>query len=178
MKEKQKQSSHTSLKYALLNDMSTEDLKNLIQQDCFGSEDEQLDEMTIELILDIISQREPRGRDIDVNVLWENFQTEYMSSQNSSPVESTEDHSKASITFQRRPLRFLRYAVVAALLCLLLGNCVAFASGFNLFDYIAKWTEETFQFEKVQDTSSSMINLIEIVDDDTFGDEFIKGELL
>lgn len=79
MREKQEHASSNSIKHTLLNDMSTEALKDLIRQDCFGSEDDQLSDDVIETILEIISQREQERGDIDVNTLWENFQTEYIS---------------------------------------------------------------------------------------------------
>ena len=78
MREKQPQATKKSIQYGLLNDMSTETLKSLIQQDCFGSEEDQLDDDTIEMIIDIISQREPEESDVDIDALWNTFVTEYM----------------------------------------------------------------------------------------------------
>ena len=156
MREKQEHASSNSIKHTLLNDMSTEALKDLIRQDCFGSEDDQLSDDVIETILEIISQREQERGDIDVNTLWETFQTEYMSADKPIQADTHNIIDKPINTdskSQRKPIKTLRYLLIAAVLCILFGNCLAFASGFNLFDYIANWTEETFQFEKVQDAS-------------------------
>lgn len=156
MREKQEQSSSNSVKYTLLNNMSTEALKDLIHQDCFGSEEDQLSDDVIEIILEIILQREQGRGDIDVSALWKNFQEEYMPSsksiEESIPNNIDKSINTDSITYQK-PMKTLRNLLIAAILCLLFGNCVAFASGINLFDYIANWTEETFQFERVQDSS-------------------------
>lgn len=175
MREKQEQSSSNSVKYTLLNNMSTEALKDLIRQDCFGSEEDQLSDDIIEIILEIISQREQERGEINVSALWENFQDEYVSSLKNIEVNSYNTINKTINTdsiVHRKSTKTLRHLLIAAILCLLFGNCVAFTSGFNLFDYIARWTDETFQFEKVQGTSFHNKKYIE------FGDEImIKGDL-
>lgn len=156
MREKQEHASSNSVRYSLLNNMSTEALKDLIRQDCFGSEEDQLSDDVIEVILEIISQREQGRGDIDVLALWKNFQEEYMPASKNAAENMPNNIDKSintdSITHQK-PMKTLRHLLIAAILCLLFGNCVAFASGINLFDYIANWTEETFQFERVHDSS-------------------------
>lgn len=164
MREKQEKSSSNSVKYTLLNNMSTEALKDLIRQDCFGSEEDQLSDDVIEIILEIISQREQGRGDINVSVLWKNFQEEYTVSSKKveASIHNNIDKSiNTSSTTYQKPMKTLRHLLIAAILCLLFGNCVAFASGVNLFDYIANWTEETFQFEKVQDSSFYIRDYIE-----------------
>lgn len=175
MREKPEQSSSNSIKYTLLNNMSTEALKSLIRQDCFGSEEDQLSDDIIEIILEIISQREQERCDIDVSALWKNFQEEYspeLKNEEMNLHNIIDNPVNADSTICRKPIKTLRHLLVAVLLCLLFGNCIAFASGINLFDYIANWTEETFQFEKVQDSSSYDIKHIEIEDT-----KMIKGDL-
>ena len=157
MRENSKNASHNSTKYSLLNNLPTETLKNMIRSDCFGSEEEQLDDTTIEIILDIITLREQGGDyDVNVNALWENFQDEYASSV-VRPTPTVTEKSKSDILLRKRPFRALRYILVAALLCLLFGNCVVFATGGNFFDSIAKWTEETFHFETNNNDNSNTI---------------------
>lgn len=155
MRENSKNTSHNSTKYSLLNKLPTETLKNMIRSDCFGSEDETLDDATIEMILDIITLREQGGDyEVDVNVLWKNFHEEYASSIiHPTPTESKQ--SNDNVLLYKRPLRTFRYILVAALLCLLLGNTIVFATGGDFFESIAKWTEETFHFETTNDKSSS-----------------------
>ena len=172
MREKQPQATKKSIQYGLLNDMSTETLKSLIQQDCFGSEEDQLDDDTIEMIIDIISQRAVAT----VNT----FVTEYMptvASSNLAALSSEPDVIRPKLLLSKKPLRTFRHILVAILLCLLLGNCVAFASGVNLFEYIARWTEDTFQFEKIEDTSSNDADYFDTADlDATENKKCIKGE--
>lgn len=173
MREKQNYSSPQSTKYRLLNDIPTEALKNMIRLDCFGSEEDQLDTDTIETILAIISQREQKGGEIDINTLWDNFQSEYMPTINQPELMTHEDLEKCatSAIIHKKPLRFLRHVLIAALLCLLLGNCVAYASGVNIFEHIARWTKETFHFEKANSTS------FQVTEQNDLGDEIkIKGE--
>lgn len=129
----------------------------MIRSDCFGSDDEQLDDVTIEMILDIITLREQGGeQEVNVNVLWENFQDEYAVSV-VHPTSTITEKSKSDILLHKRPFRVLRYILVAALLCLVFGNCVVFATGGNFFDSIAKWTEETFHFETNNNDNSNII---------------------
>lgn len=167
MREKQEHSSSNSVKYTLLNNMSTEALKDLIRQDCFGSEEDQLSDDVIEIILEIISQREQGRGDIDVSALWKNFQEEYMSASKNTEASTYNNIGKPNTdsTTYRKPMKTLRHLLIAAILCLLFGNCVVLASGVNLFDYIANWTEETFQFEKVQNSSFYNRNYIEFEDE-------------
>lgn len=180
MREKQPQATKKSIQYGLLNDMSTETLKSLIQQDCFGSEEEQLDDDTIEMIVEIISQREPEESDVDIDALWNTFVTEYMptvASSNLAALSSEPDVIRPKPLLSKKPLRAFRHILVAILLCLLLGNCVAFASGVNLFEYIARWTEDTFQFEKIEDTSSNDADYFDTEDlDATENKKCIRGE--
>ena len=170
MREKQPQATKKSIQYGLLNDMSTETLKSLIQQDCFGSEEDQLDDDTIEMIIDIISQREPEESDVDIDALWNTFVTEYMPTVTSSysAVLSPESNiTRPKTLISKKPLRTFRHILVAILLCLLFGNCVAFASGVNLFEYIARWTEDTFQFEKIEDDSSKEKDFFDVAEINT-----------
>lgn len=157
MRENSKNTSHNSTKYSLLNNLPTETLKNMIRSDCFGSEDEQLDDTTIEIILDIITLREQGGdNEIDVNTLWKNFQNEYVPSTiHPTPIETKK--SNHNTLLYKRPLHTLRYILVAVLLCFLFGNCIVFATGGNFFDSIAKWTEEVFFFETTSNDTSNNI---------------------
>lgn len=170
MRENSKNTSHNSTKYSLLNNLPTETLKNMIRSDCFGSEDEQLDDATIKMILDIVTLREQGGDcEVNVNALWENFQDEYASSVTRSTPSETEKLQNNALLC-KRPLRTLRYIGVAALLCLLFGNCIAFATGGSFFDSIAKWTEETFHFETTNhDTSNNITPVYQY----ELGDEII-----
>lgn len=68
--------SHTKKEY--LQAMSTDVLRDMIRQDCLGGEKDQLELDTIEMILDIISEREPEQIFVDINALWDNFQMDYL----------------------------------------------------------------------------------------------------
>ena len=171
MRENSKNTSHNSTKYSLLNKLPTETLKNMIRSDCFGSEDETLDDTTIEMILDIITLREQGGDyEVDVNVLWKNFQEEYASSI-IHPTSTESKQSNDNILLHKRPLRTLRYILIATLLCLLFGNCIVFGTEGNLFDSIAKWTDEMFHFEVPSKPFSDNIDTIPNAIEIELGDE-------
>ncbi len=58
--------------------MPTEVLKDMIRQDCLGGEEDQLETDTIEMIIDIISEWEPEQVSVDIDVLWNDFQCDYL----------------------------------------------------------------------------------------------------
>lgn len=137
----------------LLNTMSTDELKNILRADCFSDDREKLNDDTISEILQIISQRETDTRNIDAGILWENFKTEYLPNIDMAEEKNDIQECLSKDIPYRKSFRFVKYAVIAALLCLLLGNYVAFAHGVNVFEYIANWNDETFRFEKTDTIS-------------------------
>lgn len=137
----------------LLNTMSTDELKNILRADCFSDDREKLNDDTISEILQIISQRETDTRNIDAGILWENFKTEYLPNIDMSEENNDIQECLSKDIPHRKSFRFVKYAVIAAILCLLLGNYVAFAHGVNVFEYIANWNDETFRFEKTDTIS-------------------------
>lgn len=139
--------------FELLNTMSTDELKNILRADCFSDDREKLNDDTISEILQIISQRETDTRNIDARLLWENFKTEYLPNIDMSEENNDIQECLSKDIPHRKSFRFVKYAVIAALLCLLLGNYVAFAHGVNVFEYIANWNDETFHFEKTDTIS-------------------------
>ena len=139
--------------FELLNTMSTDELKNILRADCFSDDREKLNDDTISEILQIISQRETDTRNIDARLLWENFKTEYLPNIDMSEKNNDIQECLSKDIPHRKSFRFVKYAVIAALLCLLLGNYVAFAHGVNVFEYIANWNDETFRFEKTDTIS-------------------------
>lgn len=139
--------------FELLNTMSTDELKNILRADCFSDDREKLNDDTISEILQIISQRETDTRNIDARLLWENFKTEYLPNIDMSEKNNDIQECLSKDIPHRKSFRFVKYAVIAALLCLLLGNYVAFAHGVNVFEYIANWNDETFHFEKTDTIS-------------------------
>lgn len=139
--------------FELLNTMSTDELKNILRADCFSDDREKLNDDTISEILQIISQRETDTRNIDSGILWENFKTEYLPNIDMSEENNDIQECLSKDIPHRKSFRFVKYAVIAALLCLLLGNYVAFAHGVNVFEYIANWNDETFHFEKTDTIS-------------------------
>ena len=153
MTENTSNESNNSKGFAFLNEMSTDELKNILRVDCFSDDNEKLDDDTISNILQIISQREVNKRNIDARLLWENFKTEYLPNIDTSEEKNDVSECTLKEVPRRKPLRFVKYAVIAALLCLLLGNCVAFAHGVNIFEYIANWDDETFHFEQTESIS-------------------------
>ena len=158
MTENTSNESNNSKGFEFLNEMSTEELKNILRVDCFSDDIKKLNDDTISKILQIITQREADGRDIDARLLWENFKMEYLPSIDMAEEKNTIQECDPTEIPHRKSVRFVKYAVSAALLCLLLGNCVAFAHGVNIFEYIANWNDETFHFEQTDSITPEYLN--------------------
>ena len=78
MKKRNNSLSREISKYEYLIEMPTEELKKLIQKDCFDGEEGNMDDTFIEMILEIIMKREKdNSHEMDVAALWENFKEEY-----------------------------------------------------------------------------------------------------
>lgn len=58
--------------------MPTEVLKDMIRQDCLGGEEESVGNRYNWNDLDIISEREPEQVSVDIDVLWNDFQCDYL----------------------------------------------------------------------------------------------------
>ena len=139
------ESNHTS-GFAFLNKMSTDELKNILRIDCFSDDHKKLDDDTISEILQIIAQRETDARDIDANLLWENFKTEYLPNIDMSEEKNDVQECISKDMPHRKSFR------------LLLGNYVVYAHGVNIFEYIANWNDETFHFEQTDHISPEYLN--------------------
>lgn len=149
-------------KYADLNKLSTEALKDIIRAD-FTSDD--MDDDYVMRALEVITQREEQADGtVDVNAAWESFCDEYCTEEGTglSLYDSSKVHASAQAeAMQVKPKRFKTtrsvlkcMGLTAAVMALLLAGIVAVqAAGVDIFGAIARWTEEVFHFESTGDIS-------------------------
>lgn len=144
-------------KYAYLDQLSTEQLEELLRVD-FETDGSDNDGAIFH-ILEVIEKRErenPTGRLPDMERFWENFQRYYNIPEGEGcSLYPTGDESRGVSQAgaaappkgpsRRRWLRSVLAA--AALTAVLLGSMVAAqASGFDIFGLLGRWTDETFHF--------------------------------
>ena len=156
-------------KYAYLNQLSTEQLEEILRMDL---EDAKLgNENAIFHILEVIEQREkelPTGRIPDINEAWGEFQAYYHVPEGEAaslyPSETTADTDSRPLsvhqptpTHQRsRSHQWLKQSLVAviAVIAVLGGMIAAQASGIDVFGTIGRWTDEMFHFGSFQEGDS------------------------
>ena len=149
-------------KYAYLDQLSTEQLEELLRADV-DSNDPGTEEVILH-ILEVIEKREqvsPTGRLADTNAAWEEFQKYYNipegNGQSLYPCETDQNNighdlhpsEKANGSAKRpRPHRIWRggLVAVAAMAALLCGMVAAQAAGVDVFGALGRWTDETFHF--------------------------------
>ena len=149
-------------KYAYLDQLSTEQLEELLRADV-DSNDPGTEEVILH-ILEVIEKREqvsPTGRLADTNAAWEEFQKYYNIPEGNGqplyPCGTDQDNighdlhpsEKANGSAKRpRPHRIWRggLVAVAAMAALLCGMVAAQAAGVDVFGALGRWTDETFHF--------------------------------
>lgn len=142
-------------KYAYLNQLSTEQLEEILRMDLetakFGNES------AIFHILEVIEQREkesPTGMLPDINKAWGEFQAHYNAPEGQDvslyPCEATTAlDSNSSPKHHRHYIRrWLKQGLVAviAVIAVLGGMIAAQAAGLDVFGTIGRWTDSVFHF--------------------------------
>lgn len=154
----------------VLEKLSTEELEDLLAQDFFEHENEEPDVEYIAAILEVIDEREgdTPEKQAEVEAAWERFQNCIQERELEGPTadgaeEASRDHERSKKDRQapqKRPVRALRYCAVAAAVVVLVCSS-AYALGWNVFQALAQWTEETFSFFTAGQTEP-------VVEDDPF----------
>ena len=157
---------------SLLAGKTTEELEELIALD-FAEDNANLDADYISTILEVIEERENNTEERNKETLaaWNKFQ-EYSKEAESNKLfeagkseEPTPDH-RCKIEYRQKSRKHgsaWRMGIVAAVLTVLLCST---AFGWNLFQAIVEWTEETFSFLTGQSDNKlpkqDVLNLLEV----------------
>lgn len=137
---------------SMLADKSTAELEELLALEATDLDAAGANADTISTILEVIAEREsnPEQDAQMTEKAWEDFQEYYSlrkqeEAETDSHEEAPRDHRRKTENRQRSPKisRVIRIGVVAAVLTVLLGGT---ALGWNFFQAVADWTEETFYF--------------------------------
>lgn len=139
---------------AALEQKSTEELEELLALDFSEQEDAEPDVEYIMTIMEVINEREEHTaeKQKEVDAAWRDFQ-DYLQERRKEESETgidgepSRDHpcKPENGHAPRKSLRILRYCAVAAVVIVLFCG-TAYALGWNVFQALAGWTEETFYF--------------------------------
>ena len=154
--------------YSRFDALSTEALMEILYQDSLLPEGEESDLDAILYITEVIAKREELNPTMEippVDEAWKSFNEHYRSDDcdGTSLYEDSEASESGSNvipypavehTRPKRRLRgFLRVCFIAAalLVILIVGSLTAYAMGYNIWDTVAQWTEDTFSFMAPQE---------------------------
>lgn len=147
--------------YSRFDNMSTEELEEILRLDFQLPDDEESDVDAIFYITEVIEKREKEhltGRFTDVQAAWASFKENYLPyAEDSKSLYDFEDSEiqagLAKTPFEKffhpqRKRKVKRVAAIAATLIVILmtGTLTANALGFDLWGAVAKWTRDTFVF--------------------------------
>lgn len=135
--------------------MSTEELQQILREDASKPVGEESDTEALFYIMEVLAKRrKERNEGKSPAEALESFKNNYY-----TETETSSDSESTAVTrkqFNGGSWRRGLVAAVAAICILVVGNSItASALGFDLWEIIAKWTQETFHFGYAGNTSVS-----------------------
>ena len=141
-------------KFAKYDAMSTDELQQILRDDASKSEGAESDTETLFYVMEVLAKRrQARNEGKSPAEALESFKQNYYTENDISSVsESTTAAFKPSSRGRwRRGL-----IAAAAMLVIVIGSSItANAMGFDLWEVIAKWTQETFHFSQIGQVEES-----------------------
>ena len=135
---------------SMLAGKSTAELEELLALEAANLDAAEPNADFIATVLEVMAERESVQDQEMTEQAWENFQEYYSlrkqeETETDNDEEAPRDHRRKTEHRQRSPklIRVIRIGVVAAVLVVLLCGT---AFGWNFFQAVADWTEETFHF--------------------------------
>lgn len=132
--------------FAKYDAMSTEELQQILREDASKPVGEESDSQALFYIMEVLAKRrKERNEGKSTAEALDSFKNNYY-----TETETSSDSESAAVTRKRTNTgRWRRglVAAVAAICILVVGNSItASALSFDLWEIIAKWTQETFHF--------------------------------
>lgn len=151
--------------FSHFDELSTEELRNMIHQDSMLDENEDSDLDAILYIMEVLARREkedPNSKTKDVDTAWQSFKKDYYPyTADPEPLFSfteTEEPCSPAPDKPRMPIlkRLIRPLSVAAIIVIVLlaGTVTSYALGYDLWGAFAAWTHETFHFSSSETTAT------------------------
>ena len=141
--------------FAKYDTMSTEELQQLLREDASKPVGEESDTEALFYIMEVLAKRrKERNEGKSPAEALESFKNNYY-----TETETSSDSESATVSrkqFNGGRWRRGLVAAVAAICILVVGNSItASALGFDLWEIIAKWTQETFHFGYAGETEET-----------------------
>ena len=125
--------------------MTTEELEEILRLDAQAPEEQESDTEIILYIMEVLADRKQNTCHTGKTALkaYESFKQNYMPEEDNTVISY-----KEPIKTKKRFSRWVRSiaAVLAVVIILALGSVTAKAFGFNIWETVVKWTQETFHF--------------------------------
>ena len=125
--------------------MTTEELEGILRLDALAPEEQESDTEMILYIMEVLAERKRNMSHTQKSAheAYESFKQNYMPEEDNNEI-SYQEPVKAKRGFPRW-VRSIA-AVAAVVVILVLGSVTAKAFGFNIWETVVKWTQETFHF--------------------------------
>ena len=125
--------------------MTTEELEEILRLDAQALEEQESDTEMILYVMEVLAERKRNNGHTGKSALeaYESFKQNYI-----PEIDNPEVSHKMPVKIRNSFPRWLRglTAAAAVLAILLLGTVTAKAFGFNIWEAVVKWTQETFHF--------------------------------
>lgn len=125
--------------------MTTEELEEILRLDAQAPKEQESDTEIILYIMEVLTERKRNNGHTGKTALeaYESFKQNYMPAKDNNVIPYKEPVKiKKGFSCWIRSIA----AVAAVLVILVLGSVTAKALGFNIWDAVVKWTQETFHF--------------------------------
>ncbi len=125
--------------------MTTEELEEILRLDALAPEEQESDTEMILYIMEVLAERKRNMSHTQKSAheAYESFKQNYMPEEDNNEI-SYQEPVKAKRGFPRW-VRSIA-AVAAVVVILVLGSVTAKAFGFNIWETVVRWTQETFHF--------------------------------
>ena len=145
---------HRDSEFAKYDAMSTEELQRLLREDASKPVGEESDTDVLFYVMEVLAKRrKERNEGKSPAEALESFKKHY-----DTESEISSDSESVHVTPKRRSIgRWMQgLAAAAAILVFVIGGSItAHAMGFDLWEIIAKWTQDTFHFGYYGDAAES-----------------------
>ena len=129
--------------------MTTEELEEILRLDVDAPEGQESDTETLLYVMEVLVKRKRSTGHTEntAQIAYESFKKHYLPEAEEKIIEP-----ETKTPVKKQPHRWLRSlsAVAAVLVIILLGSVTAKALGFDLWETVVKWTQETFHFGNAQ----------------------------
>lgn len=142
-------------KYAYLEQLTTEELDELLRLE-FNANEEDADPELVLAIMEVIAEREPEDiPPIDPEETWKTFQARNLTKPSEQTTEDTNTKQEETVVEYQPPHRRKRwFASVVAAACAVFVFCAPVAHGSTILETMTNWKQSTFSLPNQQETGT------------------------